>query len=139
MNYRKQDVERIVEGLNKLCLAVQKMMQGNGEPVPPPIRVRAVEAIDKVELASRIIQGVWLLSAKKTMPHGEFQAFRRAKGLTPRTSEHIMKSAKRFLQENATPVPEISTFSAWSKREDIRAAVRVFAKNNTWRQLRSGK
>jgi len=134
---KKQDVELIVDGLNALSRLVQKMMQSieRTEGNHPSFKVLDTRGCTKEFLIERIILGVWLLSAKKDMKHGEFEAFRQAKGISARTGVYIMNVAKRFLQDNATPVPEISKVEAWAKQADIREALESFVGDKSWRKL----
>lgn len=144
MNYRKQDIKLIVDGLNKLSLAVQKMMLDNVDSQQPSFKVLDTRARSKarktgsfsaIDIQARVLNGVWLLSAKREMRNGEFQAFRKARGFNPRTGEYMMRVAKRFLREIATPSPRMGNFQAWTQQRDVREAVETFVGNKSWNDL----
>lgn len=136
MNYRKEDIKQIVDGLNKLTLAVQKLMKENVHKQQPSFKVLDTKACTKEFLIERVLLGVWLLIAKKAMQHGEFQAFRKARGLSARTGVYTMNVAKRFLSESAIPIPRMCDFGSWNNQIHVRDAVALYVGDKSWCQIR---
>ena len=137
----KTDIELIVDGLNVLSGLVQKMVQSieRMEGTHAQFKVLDTRGCTKEFLVERVLQGVWLLSAKQDMKHGEFQAFRMARGLSPRTGVYMMNVAARFLCEIPSSIPSMFRIKAWENRSDIREAAASFVGDKSWRQLISLK
>jgi len=107
--------------------------------MPGKFKVRDTGASTPDDLVSRILNGVWLLSAKREMQHGEFEKFRTSNGLTKRTGVYIMAVAKDFLDKNGMDVPELAHFKNWYIKSIVYKAALRYINARTWREIRNTK